>query len=55
MMSGLSRTGLPLSVQFVGRYFEEATLFQVARTWERLAGMDATHAPIEPMHDAPTN
>ena len=24
MMSGLSRNGLPVSVQFVGRYFEDA-------------------------------
>src|SRR6185369_5457046 len=30
MMSGLSSGGLPLSVQFVGRYFDEAMLFQVA-------------------------
>ena len=29
MMAGLSSGGLPLSVQFVGRYFGEATLFQV--------------------------
>ena len=29
MMAGLSVDGLPLSVQFVGRYFEESTLFQV--------------------------
>ena len=30
MMAGLSSGGLPLSVQFVGRYFDEATLFRVA-------------------------
>jgi aspartyl-tRNA(Asn)/glutamyl-tRNA(Gln) amidotransferase subunit A len=40
MMSGLSSGGLPLSVQFVGRYFAEAALFQVAREWERAAGVD---------------
>jgi aspartyl-tRNA(Asn)/glutamyl-tRNA(Gln) amidotransferase subunit A len=34
MMSGLSSGGLPLSVQFVGRYFDEAMLFRVARAWE---------------------
>src|SRR5204863_369512 len=33
MMAGLSRRGLPLSVQFVGGYFAEATLFQIAREW----------------------
>ncbi len=37
MMSGLSTGGLPLSVQFVGRYFDEATLLRVAASYE-LAG-----------------
>ncbi len=46
MMSGLSSGGLPLSVQFVGRNFAEATLFQVARAWERAAGIDEKHPPI---------
>jgi aspartyl-tRNA(Asn)/glutamyl-tRNA(Gln) amidotransferase subunit A len=43
MMSGLSSGGLPLSVQFVGHNFAEATLFQVARVWERAAGTDNSH------------
>ncbi len=46
MMAGLSSKGLPLSVQFVGRNFAEATLFQVARAWERAAGTDTQHPPI---------
>jgi aspartyl-tRNA(Asn)/glutamyl-tRNA(Gln) amidotransferase subunit A len=46
MMAGLSSGGLPLSVQFVGRNFAEATLFQVARDWERAAGTDEKHPPI---------
>ncbi len=46
MMAGLSSRGLPLSVQFVGRNFAEATLFQVARAWERTAGTDKKHPPI---------
>jgi aspartyl-tRNA(Asn)/glutamyl-tRNA(Gln) amidotransferase subunit A len=46
MMAGLSSRGLPLSVQFVGRNFAEATLFQVARAWERAAGIDTRHPPI---------
>jgi len=46
MMSGRSSGGLPLSVQFVGRYFAEATLFQVARAWERAVGADNTHPPL---------
>jgi len=46
MMAGISSDGLPLSVQFVGRYFGEATLFRVAREWERAAGTDAKHPPV---------
>jgi aspartyl-tRNA(Asn)/glutamyl-tRNA(Gln) amidotransferase subunit A len=46
MMAGVSRGGLPLSVQFVGRYFAEATLFQVARAWEHAAGTDEKHPPV---------
>jgi aspartyl-tRNA(Asn)/glutamyl-tRNA(Gln) amidotransferase subunit A len=46
MLSGLSVDKLPLSVQFVGRYFEESTLFQVARAWEHAAGTDKKHPPI---------
>jgi len=46
MLAGLSVDGLPLSVQFVGRYFEESTLFQIARAWEHSAGTDKKHPPI---------
>jgi aspartyl-tRNA(Asn)/glutamyl-tRNA(Gln) amidotransferase subunit A len=46
MPAGLSRDGLPLSVQFVGRYFDEANLFRVARAWERAAGTDALHPSL---------
>jgi aspartyl-tRNA(Asn)/glutamyl-tRNA(Gln) amidotransferase subunit A len=46
MMAGLSSNGLPLSVQFVGRNFAEATLFQVARAWERAGGIDEKHPPV---------
>jgi aspartyl-tRNA(Asn)/glutamyl-tRNA(Gln) amidotransferase subunit A len=35
MMSGLSADGLPLSLQIIGRYFEEATVYQVAAAFER--------------------
>jgi aspartyl-tRNA(Asn)/glutamyl-tRNA(Gln) amidotransferase subunit A len=34
LMCGLSSTGLPLSVQFVGRTYDEATLLRVAATYE---------------------
>ena len=46
MMSGLSSGGLPLSVQFVARNFDEAMLFRVARAWEQASGMDKKHPPI---------
>ena len=46
MMAGLSSGGLPLSVQFVGRFFDEPMLFRVARAWEQAAGMDKKHPPI---------
>ncbi len=47
MMAGLSSAGLPVSVQFVGRYFAEATVFQVAAAWERAAGTDRQHPPLD--------
>jgi aspartyl-tRNA(Asn)/glutamyl-tRNA(Gln) amidotransferase subunit A len=46
MMAGLSVDGLPLAVQFVGRYFDEATLLQVAHAWEQAAGIDKKRPPI---------
>jgi Asp-tRNA(Asn)/Glu-tRNA(Gln) amidotransferase A subunit family amidase len=42
----LSSSGLPLSVQFVGRNFAEATLSQVARAWERAGGTDEKHPAV---------
>jgi aspartyl-tRNA(Asn)/glutamyl-tRNA(Gln) amidotransferase subunit A len=47
MMAGLSRDGLPLSVQFVGRYFYDANVYRVAAAYERATGRDAVHPPIE--------
>ena len=38
-------SGLPLSVQFVGRYFEEATVLRAAAAWERAAG-GPKHPPL---------
>ena len=46
MMAGLSSGGLPTSVQFAGRYFDEATVLRVARAWERAAGTDARHPAL---------
>jgi aspartyl-tRNA(Asn)/glutamyl-tRNA(Gln) amidotransferase subunit A len=47
MMAGLSRDGLPLSVQFVGRYFQDASVYRVAAAYERATGRDTQRPPIE--------
>ena len=46
MLSAVSRAGLPLSVQFVGRYFDEATLLRVARGWEQAGATMEKHPPL---------
>ncbi len=46
MMSGLTRGGLPLSVQFAGRYFDEATLLRVAAAFERATPWHTLRPPI---------
>ena len=46
MMAGLASNGLPVSVQFVGRYFEDATVLRVAAAYERAAGWHKKHPPI---------
>lgn len=46
MMSGLASTGLPTSVQFVGKYFDEATVFRVAAAYERATHWAKRKPPI---------
>jgi aspartyl-tRNA(Asn)/glutamyl-tRNA(Gln) amidotransferase subunit A len=46
MMAGLATNGLPLSVQFVGRYFDEATVLRVAAAYERATSWHKNHPPI---------
>ncbi len=46
MMSGLSRGGLPLSVQFAGRWFQDATVLRVAAAFERAAEWHTRHPPV---------
>jgi aspartyl-tRNA(Asn)/glutamyl-tRNA(Gln) amidotransferase subunit A len=46
MMSGLSHDGLPLSVQFAGRYFDDATVLRVAAAYERATGWHKKKPPI---------
>jgi aspartyl-tRNA(Asn)/glutamyl-tRNA(Gln) amidotransferase subunit A len=48
MMAGLSDDGLPLAVQFAGRYFDEATLLRTAAAWERIGGWQARR-PQDPV------
>jgi aspartyl-tRNA(Asn)/glutamyl-tRNA(Gln) amidotransferase subunit A len=43
LMAGVSGMGLPLSVQFVGRYFDEATVLRVAKAWELIGGWQERH------------
>jgi aspartyl-tRNA(Asn)/glutamyl-tRNA(Gln) amidotransferase subunit A len=43
MRSGFASNGLPLSVQFVGRFFEDATVFRVAAAYERATSGKAVH------------
>ena len=46
MMSGLSKNGLPLSVQFAGRHYDEATLLRVAYAYERASGWTHRRPPL---------
>jgi aspartyl-tRNA(Asn)/glutamyl-tRNA(Gln) amidotransferase subunit A len=50
MMSGLSRSGLPLSVQFVGRSFDEATLLRAAAGYERATNWQSHWPPLDGEH-----
>lgn len=45
MMCGLSKAGLPLSVQFVGRAYEEATLLRAAASYERATDWQTRRPP----------
>lgn len=46
MMSGLARNGLPVSVQFAGRYFDDATVLRVAAAYERATGWHKKKPPV---------
>ncbi len=46
MMAGLARNGLPMSVQFVGRYFDEATVLRVAAAYEKATRWHTKKPPI---------
>ncbi len=44
--TGLSGNGLPLSMQLVGRPFDEATVYRVARAYERASGWPAQRPQV---------
>lgn len=46
MMAGLAKNGLPLSVQFIGRYFDESTLLRAAAAYERAVASHAQHPSL---------
>lgn len=46
MMAGLTATGLPLSIQFVGRHFDEAMVLRVAAAYERATEWHKQKPPI---------
>ena len=46
MMAGLADNGLPLSVQFVGRYFEDAMVLRVAAAYERATEWHTRRPPV---------
>ncbi|HEY8288349.1 MAG TPA: amidase, partial [Acetobacteraceae bacterium] len=47
MMAGLALNGLPLSVQFVGRYFDDAMVLRVAAAYERATDWHTRRPPID--------
>jgi aspartyl-tRNA(Asn)/glutamyl-tRNA(Gln) amidotransferase subunit A len=46
LMSGLSKSGLPLSLQLVGRAFDEVTLLRVGAAYERATSWHTLRPPI---------
>jgi aspartyl-tRNA(Asn)/glutamyl-tRNA(Gln) amidotransferase subunit A len=46
MMCGLSQTGLPLAVQFVGRYHDDRTVLRAGAALERAGGWLQRRAPL---------
>jgi Asp-tRNA(Asn)/Glu-tRNA(Gln) amidotransferase A subunit family amidase len=47
MMAGLSDKGLPLAVQFVGRYGADAMVLRTARAYERASEWHTRRPPID--------
>jgi aspartyl-tRNA(Asn)/glutamyl-tRNA(Gln) amidotransferase subunit A len=47
MMTGLSKSGLPMSVQFVGRSHDEVTLLRAGAAYERATQWSAHRPPMD--------
>ena len=47
LMCGLSKAGLPLSVQIVGRMHDEVTLLRAAAAYERATKWSAHRPPVD--------
>jgi aspartyl-tRNA(Asn)/glutamyl-tRNA(Gln) amidotransferase subunit A len=44
---GFTHAGLPISVQLIGRRFDEATLLRAAHAYERETGWSRRRPPLE--------
>lgn len=47
LMSGLSKAGLPLSMQLVGRYFDERTVLRAGAAYERATNWHHMHPQLD--------
>ena len=47
LMSGLSKSGLPLSMQLVGRYFDERTVLRAGAAFERATNWHSMHPQLD--------
>ena len=50
VMAGLSDNGLPLSVQFIGRQYDEITLLRAGAAYERATCTTQLHPPLRAMN-----
>jgi aspartyl-tRNA(Asn)/glutamyl-tRNA(Gln) amidotransferase subunit A len=44
--TGFASTGLPLSMQIIGKPFDEATVYRVARAYEQATPWTTTHPTL---------
>ena len=49
MPTGFASTGLPLSMQIIGKPFDEATVYRVARAYEQATPWTTMH-PVLDVH-----